>query len=116
MKKLTFTTFFFAIFMLAAFSSQNMALELSVPAVFAESDDSVSKSQEYEISKAEEDSGSKAEEDSGSKAEEDSGSKAEEVSYSCECPPGVACECPDGNPGKTFGAPTAAGPSQYRSF
>jgi len=34
----------------------------------------------------------------------------------CECPPGVACTCADGSDGQEVGLPTAAGPSQYRSF
>jgi len=40
----------------------------------------------------------------------------DEVAYACECPPGVACTCADGSAGEESGAPTAAGPSQYRSF
>ena len=41
----------------------------------------------------------------------------DEVAYGdCDCPPGVACTCLDNLPGRESGAPTAAGPTQFRSF
>ena len=174
MKSLSFATFFIAIFMLAAFSTQSGVVSFQVPAAVAGDDDSKSKSKSDEDSKSksksDEDSKSKSKSDedskSKSKSDEDSKSSASndddddkvvvchssgnsgsaqtlsvdesaitahighgdslgecseseevaEVTYSCECPPGVACTCADGTAGQQGGSPTAAGPSQFRSF